>query len=123
MTNQKKRKVSREVERLSKLLSVNVKREDTTYKNMFIRKATDESVNDYVEKEAKKAAKFKSIEDQLFDREMAEIDEKVMAEANEKKKGFSFEISDNHVDYPEVDELQKMIDKALENYRFLNKMG
>ena len=123
MTNQKKKKVSREVERLSKLLSVNVKREDTTYKNMFIRKATDESVNDYVEKEAKKAAKFKSIEDQLFDREMAEIDEKVMAEANEKKKGFSFEISDNHVDYPEVDELQKMIDKALENYRFLNKMG
>ena len=123
MTNQKKKKVSREVERLSKLLSVNVKREDTTYKNMFIRKATDESVNDYVEKEAKKALKFKSIEDQLFDREMAEIDEKVMAEANEKKKGFSFEISDNHVDYPEVDELQKMIDKALENYRFLNKMG
>jgi hypothetical protein len=44
---------------------------------MFIRKENEQSVNDFVEKEAAKAVKHKSIEDQLFEREMAEIEKTV----------------------------------------------
>ena len=61
MTDQKKKKTVREVTRLTKLVSVNSKRENTTYKNMFIRKENEESVNDHVEREAAKAKKFKSL--------------------------------------------------------------
>ena len=72
---------------------------------MFIRKQNEQSVNDFVEKEAAKEAKHKSIADQLFEQEMAEIDKKVQAECDEKRKGFSFEISDNPVNEPEVIQL------------------
>ena len=40
---------------------------------MFIRKQNEQSVNDFVEKEAAKEAKHKSIADQLFEQEMADL--------------------------------------------------
>ena len=91
---------------------------------MFIRKENEQSVNDFVEKEAAKAVKHKSIEDQLFEREMAEIEKTVQEECDKKRKGFSFEILENvETEAPEVVELESMIQKAVDNYRFLRKMG
>jgi hypothetical protein len=70
-----------------------------------------------------KQKKVKSLTEQLIEEELKQVDATVANRLAEKIKGMSFKIKDEKCDHPEVVELEDMIEKATENYRFLRTMN
>lgn len=69
------------------------------------------------------AGRVRTVEDEEIAREFKKIDEEVAHLVEKKRKDFSFEVSDVLKNYPEIDEVSEMIDKAVENYRVLRTLG
>ena len=67
----------------------------------------------------------KSMEEQEWDRERAKIELKVRAQMEAKALEFSFEVlpESERQHFPEMDDLQSMIDKAEESYRLYRRTG
>lgn len=68
---------------------------------------------------------YKTIEDQEYEKERAKIYARVSVQMQSKLKEFSFEVLplDKRKHFPEMDDLQQMIDKAEESYRLFKKTG
>ena len=68
---------------------------------------------------------YKTIEEKDFDKEMEKLKEevKVMTIENIKKLSFGVKPGWENDHYPECDDVQIIIDKAVESYRLLKKAG
>jgi len=58
----------------------------------------------------------------MFEAELKKIDEKVAVAIKKKVAEFSFEIREELIQYPEIEELGVMVDNLIENYRFMKTM-
>ena len=71
------------------------------------------------------ALKFKSSEEKEFEKELTQIDDEVQKMLQLKIAEFSFEVKSGWENswYPEVDDVQVIVDKTIESYRILKKAG
>ena len=115
----------KERDRLQKLIGINSKRERDTYSKMFNSKV---SVADQVEKQIKSNPAPKPIvssEQKELDAELEEIRREVMAASRMRMKDFSFGIKPNweNCKFPELLDLQRIVDETVETYRLLKRGG
>ena len=111
----------KELKRLQKLVEVNRRREKETYSKMF-KGTTGEYIDD---KRLREPLNYKTMEDLEFERERNKIQARVRDQMQSKLQEFSFEVlpEDLRQHYPEMDDLQAMIDRAEESYRLFKKTG
>lgn len=117
--------VKREKQRVQELIDVNYARERETYAKMFNPKS---SVSEFVKIAAKKnkvPLHYKTSEEKEFDLMMEEIDKEVDAMVSEKIHEFSFEIKPDWrlAHFPEVDDVNCVVEKTIESYQILKKAG
>lgn len=74
-------------------------------------------------KKKKNRQKFKSIETCKFDEEMKKIDLTVAQMVKEKSKEMKFAVLETLTVFPEVEELNKIIDKAVDSFRLQKAVG
>lgn len=69
--------------------------------------------------------KFKTEEEKEFEKDLERIDKQVRDMVNDKLEEMSFEVKagweNDH--FPEVDDVQVIIDKTIESYRIFKKAG
>lgn len=111
----------KELKRLQALIDVNRKREKDTYAKMFTSK---QGIVDK-DQEVQVPLNYKTIEDQEYEKERLKMEAKVKAQMQSKLSDFSFEVLplNQRKHYPEMEDLQSMIDKAEESYRIFRKTG
>ena len=82
------------------------------------------SVTEYLEKKfPKKENTFKTVEDKEIELEMKKIDQEVDQLVQKKVKEFSFQVKDNLEHFPEVDQLNMIIDKSIIDYKLAKKFN
>ena len=71
------------------------------------------------------ALKFKSSEEKEFEKELEKIDDEVQKMLKLKKDEFSFEVKEGWEKswYPEVDDVQVIVEKTIDSYRIFKKAG
>jgi tetratricopeptide (TPR) repeat protein len=111
----------KEVKRLQALIEVNRKREKDTYSKMFTSKEGIVKPGDAKET----PLNYKTVEDQEYERERAKMEARVRQQMQAKLQDFSFEVLpvEKRRHYPEMEDLQEMIEKAEESYRLFKKTG
>jgi len=103
------------------MVDLNRKREHDTYAKMFNKQS---SVSEYVASKAHTdPLNYKSMEDKDFETKKRKMDLKVKRMIEQKMMEFSFEVSEERKHYPEVDDIQEIIDKAEESYKLFKKTG
>ena len=114
--------VLKEKERVSSLISINLKREKDTYSKMFNSKS---SVSDFVKKTSTSMLAFKSAEEKEFEADLRAVDEEVDKMINDKISEFSFEVYPDWKtrDIKETKDIDTVIEKTIESYRILRKSG
>ena len=90
---------------------------------MFISKNTS-GISDYLEDKPKQP-NYKTMEDLEYERERQKMEARVKEQMQVKIHDFSFEVlpESQRKYFPELDDLQGMIDKAEESYRLFKKTG
>mmetsp|Transcript_40280 Transcript_40280/g.29696 ORF Transcript_40280/g.29696 Transcript_40280/m.29696 type:complete len:171 (+) Transcript_40280:804-1316(+) len=81
------------------------------------------SVSDYVTQKIQKQTYKSSGDDVDYEEERRRIDEKVRLKMEERMMEFSFEVREEKQHFPEMDDIQEMIDKAEESYKLFKKTG
>ena len=117
--------ISKERERLLQLIQVNSKRERDTYSKMFTAKV---SVAEEVQKQMKAnpaPQRVKSTEELELEGELSKLRKEVFAASKVRMKDFSFEIKDEWYDaqFPELEDIQQILNETVETYRLLKKGG
>ena len=116
--------VIKEKDRVQNLIDINYKREQETYAKMFNPKT---SITDFIKKTSKgmDSLKFKSSEEKEFEKELEKIEDQVAHMIQEKILEFSFEVKPGweKAHFPEVDDVQVIVDKTIESYRIFKKAG
>lgn len=107
------------------MIDVNYARERETYAKMFNPKS---SVSEFVKIASKKnkvPLHYKTSEEKEFDLMMETIDQEVEAMVSEKIHEFSFEIKPDWrlAHFPEVDDVNCVVEKTIESYQILKKAG
>ena len=115
------------------MAKINRKRERETYSKMFFNSKEQqsksnakqqESVTDYVQKKFKKEdTHFKTVEDQEIEKELEKIDTEVEYLVDKKCKELSFEVKEELENFPEIEQVKILIEKAVESYKMSRKVG
>jgi hypothetical protein len=84
-------------------------------------------ISDYIEEKLKKEQppNFKTMEDLEYEKERQKMEARVKDQMQQKLEDFSFEVlpENKRKHFPELEDLQGMIDKAEESYRLFKKTG
>lgn len=116
--------VKKEYDRVQTLINVNNKREEEAYAKIFNPLTP---ISEFVKRTSKgmNALKFKSSEEKEFEKELIKIDNQVQKMIEDKIIDFSFEVKDSWktAHFPEIDDVQVIIDKTIESYRIFKKAG
>lgn len=107
------------------MIDLNLSRERQTYSKMFNPK---KSVAEYVKKKDEKESDkivIKSTEEKEFESELALIQKDVDLLVQTKINDFSFEVKpDWRTNYfPEISDIQNIVEKTIETYKILKKAG
>lgn len=103
------------------MIDVNRRREKDTYGKMFTPK---NSVTEYVDKKVKKEPlNYRTVEDMEYEKERHKMEQKVKLQMDQKIKEFSFEVFEEKKTFPELQDVQEMIEKAEDNYKLFKKTG
>ena len=82
------------------------------------------SITEYVEKKfPKQENTFRTIEDKEIELEMEKIDREVDYLIQKKVNDFSFHIKEDLEHFPEIDQLTKVIEKSLVDYKMAKKFN
>jgi hypothetical protein len=107
------------------MIDINLSRERQTYSKMFNPK---KSVADYVKKKDEKESDkivIKSTEEKELEAELAEIQKEVNILVQTKIADFSFEVKGDWKTryFPEISDIQNIVEKTIETYKILKKAG
>ena len=81
-------------------------------------------MTEYLEKKFPKPVNtFKTIEDKELELEMQKVDREIAVLIEKKIKEFSFHIKDELEHYPEIDQLNGIIDKSIADYKLAKKFN
>lgn len=67
--------------------------------------------------------KIVTMEDKEIELEMEKIDREIEHLISKKQQEFSFEVKEELEHYPEIDQLNIIIDKSIEDYKVARKLG